>query len=214
SAGKSTLLMSEQFALQQLGRNCRTVHFHKWTRREWALSMNMRREQFFSCSGLAHQKYARIRLCDERRLSNCKFKRRAGTDHFRTISDNFSKALVFALKLLLLQRILDDDEDLISAERLLEKIESAGTNGFDGVRDRAMTGDHDRGNTIVVFAKETQQIDAAAIRQPYVEQADVGAITRNTRPKLGRSPAKENAVALALPDHFQGAANVWFVVDD
>src|SRR5438552_3699340 len=138
----------------------------------------------------------------------------AGSDHLRTVADDLAKAFVLAPQTSLFQRILDNDKDLFSAEGLFKKIETAGANGFDRIGNCAVPGNHDDGNVIVVVTKEPKQVDSIAVGQPYIEEANVGAIGCHACAKLGSRFADENGEALAFEDHLEREPDVGFVVDN
>ena len=137
-ARERAFLVAEQFAFEKPRRNCRTVHFDERAGGERALAMDVRGEQFFSGSGLSGEKHASVRPRDERGLLEGVLKDGAGADHPWAITDDLPKPFVLPLQAGLFKRILHDDEHLFAAERLFQKIESAGPSGFDRIRDRSM----------------------------------------------------------------------------
>src|SRR6185295_6275017 len=90
--GKGALLVAEKFALDKFRRNRCTVHFYERSVRERALTMNMRCQQFLSCSRLALQKDSRVRTRHARRLLDGVRKGGAGTDHLRPLADELAES--------------------------------------------------------------------------------------------------------------------------
>ena len=68
----------------------------------------------------------------------------AGDDpnHPRRVADQLAVALVLALQVRPLERVLDDQQHAVARERLLEELERAHLRRLDRVGDRAVPGDH------------------------------------------------------------------------
>src|SRR5579862_5358934 len=62
--GESSSLMSEQLALQEAKRNCRTIELHEWTIPPSAVLMNCVRDQFLPRSGFSFDQHGGICRCD------------------------------------------------------------------------------------------------------------------------------------------------------
>ncbi len=114
----------------------------------------------------------------------------------------------------MLERVLEGEQDAIAAERFFEEVECAGASGFDGVGDGGVAGDHDGGRGDVAALHVFQQIDAAAVGEADVEDEDVGAAEIGELLELADGAEGVHGVALALEDHAEGAADVFFVVND
>src|SRR6185369_8135018 len=176
--------------------------------------MDVRCQQFLSGAGFSDQQHSRIGSGDERSLFDCMLENRTRSDHPGAFAYDFTKSLILAPQLALLQSVFDHDQNFVAAERLLQKIECARANCVNRIGDRSVAGDHHNGNAIVVVSKEAQEIDAVAVRQSHIEKAYVRTISKQSRSKLIGSPADENVVALPLEDHLEGKADVWFVVEN
>ena len=59
-AGEGAFFMAEEFALEELGRDGRAVHFDKGSGGEGALAMDVGGEQLFAGAGFAHDQHAGI----------------------------------------------------------------------------------------------------------------------------------------------------------
>ena len=71
------------------------------------------------------------------------------------------------------------------------------------------------GAAAAVLLHRAQQVDAAAVRQPHVEQVGVGAPRVGVRAELRHGLRQTfTCVALALQNHAQRAADILFVVHD
>ena len=144
--------MTEEFALEELRRNGRAVHFYKGSGGEGALAMNVGCEQLFAGTGFTHEEHAGIGTGGYRGLLDDFEEYGAGADHFRTGSDNLAQLLILAAQGGVLERVFERDKDLVARERLFEEVEGAGACGFYGVRDGAVARDHNSGHGDIHFA--------------------------------------------------------------
>ena len=65
--------------------------------------------------------------------STARAERGARADHLRRVADELAEALVLALQVRSLERVLDDQQHAVAGERLLQKIERAAARRLDGV---------------------------------------------------------------------------------
>src|SRR5690349_1442792 len=77
-----------------------------------------------------------------RRLTEDVAERVTSSDHLRRIADDFPIALVLALQIRSLERVLDDEQYSVARERLLEKVEGTASCRLDRVANRRVPGDH------------------------------------------------------------------------
>ena len=176
--------------------------------------MNVRRQQFLARAGFPDQQHARIRSRGQRCLFHRPQKRRRCSDHFLTRTRQLAQPGVFFPQLGLLERVLEGYQHALAAERLLQKIERAGADGFHGVGDGPVAGNHDGRRVFAVLAEPAHQLDAAAVGQLHVQQVSVGAPGVGMSAEFGERAAQGNRVAFALQNHAQRAADIVFVVDD
>src|SRR5262249_55413913 len=159
-------------------------------------SMDVSCQQFFAGTGFPTQKDPGIRPGHQRRLLDGIFEYGARSDHPRFFTDDLAKLLVFTLQARLLDRILDDNQNLVPCQRLLEKVECARAQRLDGISDCTVAGDHDCRNL-----KNRQELDPIAIWQPYIQKTNVGPVSRDFAVKLGCRSAHNYVVSLAFEYH-------------
>ena len=148
-AGERPLLMAEELALDQLGRNRGAVHFHERTRGERAFAMDVGGQQLLAGPGLSRQQHADVGSRHLGRLLHGVLERGRRSDHPRRVPDQLAEALVLALQVRPLERVLDDQQHAVARERLLEELERAHLRRLNRVGNRAVTGDHHDGRTLV-----------------------------------------------------------------
>ena len=185
-AGERPLLVAEQLALDQLGRDGRAVDLDERPGRERTLPMDVRGEQFLARARLADEQHADVRSRHLRGLIDGVPERRARADHPRRLADQLAEALVLALQLGSLERVLGDEQHPVARERLLEKIERAASRRLHRIADGAVPGDHHRRRRVVTLPQRPQQVDAVAVGQTDVEQVQIGAALAPLGMKLRR----------------------------
>ena len=77
-----------------------------------------------------------------------------------------------------------------------------------------MTGDHDHRHAVVMVAEKTQQVDAVAIGQAYVEHAHIRSSRGDAGAEFRRGPADDDTESFAFQNHLEGKPDVGFVIDD
>ncbi len=93
------LLVSEQLALDQFGRNRRAVDLDERSRGKRALAVNVRGQQLLARARLADSRTRHIGSRHLRRLLHGVLKDWRRSDHLRRSSDQFAIALVLALQI-------------------------------------------------------------------------------------------------------------------
>ena len=197
-AGERALLVTEQLALDELGRDRRAVHLDERPRRERALAVDVRGEQFLAGARTPREQHAHVRSRHLRRLLDGLPKRRAPPDHLRRVADQLAEPLVLALQVGALERVLDHEQHAVAGERLLQKVERAAARGVDGVANRPVPGNHHDGRRVVALPERAQQVDAVAVRQADVEQVQVGPELPALGLECADRVADGDAVAFAL----------------
>ena len=213
-AGERPLLVAEELALDQLGRNRGAIHLHERTRGERAFAMDVGGQQLLAGPGLSRQQHADVGPRHLGRLLHGLLERGRRSDHPRRVPDQLAVALVLALQVRPLERVLDDQQHAVARERLLEELERAHLRRLNRVGHRAVTGDHHGSGSLIPLPHRAQQVDAAAIGQPHVEQVDVGGRAAAFRRERRRRVEHADAIALALQDQTERPADVRLVVDD
>ena len=175
-ARERALLVAEQLALDQLGRDGRAVHLDERAGRERALAVDVRREQLLARARLAGQQHAGVRPRHLRRLLDGVPEGRARADHPRRLADQLAEPLVLALQVRSLERVLDDEQHAVAGERLLEKIEGAAARRLDRIADGAVPGNHhDRRRDRRSAGATRSRSMPLPSGKPDVEQVQVGA---------------------------------------
>src|SRR5262245_21709374 len=95
-ARERALLVAEEFAFDQLGRNRRAIHFYERTGSERTLGMNVRGEQLLPGSRFAGEQHTRIAASRERRLLQDSLERIARADHARAAHQFLEPPVLFA----------------------------------------------------------------------------------------------------------------------
>jgi hypothetical protein len=75
-----------------------------------------------------------------------------------------------------------------------------------------VAGDHDGGRQELALAQLAQELDAAAVREPDIEQEKVGAL--DCGPGFSDAARERDRVAFALQNQSQGGADVGLVVQN
>ncbi len=122
---------------------------------------------------------------------------KAGLDPIMRAAPAISRKRRFSSRSLeILQSVLERQQHLFAAERLLQKIEGSGARGLHGLRDGPVAGDHQRRRGDVIGAQPAHQVDAAAVGQAHVDQVTSGRCVNALA--SATVDAGAHAVALAL----------------
>src|SRR5579862_8805716 len=82
SAGESALFVSKQFAFEQTGGNCCTIHFYKFAVFSQAALVNLPGENFLARTGFSQKQDRRIGRSDSLNLPHHSCNARAAADNF------------------------------------------------------------------------------------------------------------------------------------
>ena len=185
-------------------------------RGERALAMDVRRQQLLAGSRFARQQHADVGSRHLRRLLHGA----AGTPALDPIirgasPDQLAEALVLALQVRPLERVLDDEQHAVARERLLEEVERAAPRRLDGVGNRAVPGDHHGGAIAHPTAAPTRSRSmplpsGSRTSSRYTSARRAASLRRERRRRFEHA----DAVALAFQDQAQRPADVRLVVDD
>src|SRR5579871_4574289 len=127
-AGEGALLMTEEFALDQLSWHCGAVERHEGSAGTMALFMQRARDKFLTRAGLAVNADAgfagRNALDAGHGTTHCL----TGEDE-RMLADPRAQIAVFCFEARNLERIFNRDEQFFCRERFLKKVQRAETRG-------------------------------------------------------------------------------------
>src|SRR6476659_8439587 len=98
STGERALLMAEQLALDQLGRNRGAIHFHERTRGKRAFAMDVGSEQLLAGPRLSRQQDADVGSRHLGRLLHGLPEHGRRSNHPWRVPDQLTETLVLALK--------------------------------------------------------------------------------------------------------------------
>src|ERR1035438_8571630 len=98
--------MTEKFALQEIRRDGRTIHFHERAVGERAFAMDMRGQQFLACSRFALDENAGVGAGRERRLFHYAEEDGATSYHARSGANQLPQPFVLTAQVHLLKRVL------------------------------------------------------------------------------------------------------------
>jgi hypothetical protein len=112
------------------------------------------------------------------------------------------------------ERFLYAIEQLVLAERLLEKIERAMLHGFDGHRDVAVSGDEDDGRDRAASVELLLEIETAHAGHADIEQEAARLSGIVVRQKRGGTVIRDSVESQRFQEQAQGGAGGRIVIDD
>src|SRR5690606_24080853 len=130
SAGKAALHVTEQLALDQLGRDRGAVHLDKRLFGTWRQPMQRARDQLLAGSVLTGDQHTRVRRRDLLDPVEQGADRVARPHDLVATLDRVAQSRILLRETALLQRIADRDEQSIRVERLLEEVVCAAACGL------------------------------------------------------------------------------------
>ncbi len=213
-SGEGAFFVAEELAFDELGGDGGAVDLDERAGREGAELVEVRGEQFFAGAGFADEQHAGVGAGRHGGLFHRAQEGGAGADHLGSGADDLAQFFVLLPQRGLRERVFEGHQHAVAAERLFEEVESAGAGGFDGVGDGGVAGDHDDRRFHFLLLQPAQQVDAAAIGEAHVEEEDVHALGIGEGFEFGGGFENVDGEAFALEDHAQGAADVFFVVND
>ena len=138
----------------------------------------------------------------------------ARADHPGRVADQFAQPRVLLRERGLLQRVLEDEQEPVAAERLLEEVERARAGGRHRVGDGRVPGDHDDRRVRALVRDERQQVDAARVREAHVQEIRVRVRPGQPPLEVGAAAADGDGIARALQHQPERGADVLLVVDN
>ena len=114
----------------------------------------------------------------------------------------------------LLERLLDDVDDLLVAERLRDVVEGALAHRRDRALDGGVRRDDDDGNLRVPGAHLDEDLEARAVREHEVEEEEVDGLLLEALQPLGGRRGLARDVARLREDRTEHLADDGFVVED
>ena len=208
-AGEAALLVAEQLALHQLGRDRAAVHRHERPVAARAGIVDQVRDQLFAGAGLAIDMYRRLAARDTLdHLAQLLHRARAAQQlHLRQLQ----RALAGLAEL---ERGRDQLAQRRHVERLGNEIERAELERADSGLDVAVRRDHRHRRLRLVRLDPLDDVQAVAVGQPHVGEAQIegGAaqLARGRADSVGRGHVEVHA----LERDAEQLADVWLVVDN
>ncbi|GFF09159.1 hypothetical protein SM139_4196, partial [Stenotrophomonas maltophilia] len=211
-AAETALAMAEEFALHQLAGNGTAVDRHERAGRARALGMD----------GACNQLLADARLAEDvdRRLA-ARDLADGGAQHIHGLRVAQQAPALFgvgarcrALGVVEFQRVLDQSAQHRDVHRLADEIERTGLQCLHSEIHAAECGDHRHRRARVVLGDLADQLDAVAIGQAHVGDAQVVRIAGQQLTCLGQVGGGTDAQPHAAEGQHQQFADVAFVVDD
>ncbi len=207
--------MAEQFALDEVFRNSRTVDLDESLVLAQALCVDRVGHQFLPGAGLAVDQNAPVGGRHEANLLAQSLHRNAvANDHALGVK-LFPEVDILVPQFLGFDRVLDQDQRLVDGERFLQEVVSAELGGAHGSFDRAVARDHDHFGRVIHLADSFQRLQAIDAGQPDIEQHHFVAVLAPQQleaffPALHRC----SFVAFVRQHSLQRFANAGFVVND
>lgn len=212
-AGETALLVAEEFAFHQFGGDGAAVDRHKWTGRACALLVD----------GAGDQLLAHARFADDvdRRLA-ARDLADGGAQAFHRAGVAEQAAGLFrrrrgrggAVAVVQFQRVLDQAAQHADVHRLADEVEGAGLQGFHRQVHAAERGDHRHRGLRIVLGDFGDQLDAVAVGQPHVGQAQVVGIVGQQLARFGQVGGGADAQAHPAQGENKQFANVTLVIDN
>ena len=144
-AGERPLLVAEQLALDQLGRDRGAVDFHERTCRKRTVTVDVGGQQLLARAGFSRQQDRDVGTRHLRCLPHGLLECWRRSNHLRRVAHQFTVALVVAAQVRPFERVLDDQQHAVARERFFEEVERADLRRLNRVSNRAVPGDHHRG---------------------------------------------------------------------
>ena len=179
-AGERAALVAEQLALEQRFRQRRAGDVHERLRRAAAVVVNHLGGQILAGAALARQQHRRRRARRdllEQRLHRGDG-RRLADDAIEAVGLGLARAQRphFAPQLRRLERLLDEQRDLVEVERLVRVVIRALLHRLDGGLDARVRGQQDDERVGIALLDPLEHRQAVAVRQPVVEQHQIDAL--------------------------------------
>ncbi len=174
-AGKRPALMPEQLALQQLPGDGRAVDGHERPILARAEVMDHPGKELLTGPALPEQEHGRAATRDLFRLLLRFLQGAALADHLRVLClrELFLEDQILGDELSGLQRLPDDDQEMVRVYRLLQEIERPFLDGFHGGLDRPVCGHDDDGDHGMLVLDGLQDFQTRLPRQLKIRQDQV-----------------------------------------
>ena len=206
-AGEAALAVAEQLALHQFGRDGAAVDGDERSFGAWPEVVDHARRQFLAG--------ARLATDVDRCLAACELGDQCpGVVHLRRIADQRQARAASGPAFGKAQRRAGQVAQGLQVDRLGDEVEGARFERIDGGFHVAVGGDH-RGRQIgMVGLDVAHQVDAVAVGQAHVGQAEVEPVATEQGPRPGEVVGGAAVHLHALQRQPEQLADVRFVVDD
>jgi hypothetical protein len=174
--GEGPLLVAEQLGLDELLGDRGAVDLDEGLRGPGAVLVDRTRDELLARPRLARDEDGRLRRRSERdRVLHATDRGRA-PDHREPLLERELEVAVLADETPLLERIADDDQDPVAAQRLLDEVERPQTGGLDRGRDRPVPGHDDHRERRVELLDAGEDLEPVHPGHLDVEDDHVGAL--------------------------------------
>ena len=212
--GGVVLEIAEQLAFDELVGDGRAIDLDEALVRPPALLMEEAGDQLLARPALAGDEDPAVGRRGFLDLAPQLLDRGAFADQVEAGLDPLAELDVLLLELLLAERVLDGQDDLLQRERLFEEIERAELGGRDGRLDGPVAGDDHDLRALVRGPDPLQDVEAVHLGEPDVEQHEAEVLgLEQGQPGLARLGRPDDE-ALVLEDALERGPDARFVVDD
>lgn len=208
SASEAAFLVAEELAFHQLGGNRAAVHRHERPLDTWPLLVDQARHQFLAAAGLAtdvDRRLAARQLADlvaqgahRRRLAE------QAVVHRRFLGFRVAQAQGGCHQL----------PQATEVDRFGEEVEGTGLERLDRGVQAAVRGDHGHRGLWMALLDVLDQIEAAAVRQAHVGEAQVERLAGQQLAGFLDVAGAAGVQLHAAESDFQQFADIRFIVDD
>ena len=185
-AGERAAHVAEQLAVEQRADERAAVDRHERTARAPAGEVERARDQLLAGAALAGDQHGRVGLRDlvDRRAHL--LHRRRVADH-RAVREALGQLAVLAAQLVLGERALDDEAQLVGRERLADVVARAELHAAHGGVDRRIRGDQQHRGRRLAGEQLRQDRHAVLIGQVDVAQHEIELLARDRGDRTGAS---------------------------
>jgi hypothetical protein len=218
-AGECAPDVAEQLAFEEGFGNCRTVHFDQRHFALTAVIVNRTGDHLLARAGLARDENRALGAGDDFSRSNHFLHAAAATDDAVVVEFGVAFAdeiPVFGPQALVIERAVDDDQQLVDVERLLQVIESPELHRLDRAFDRGVRRHHDhlrplrRRNS----RQLTNEIQSGQFRHQIVDDHQIERPLREQTLRFSRARRRDHIVPVASQRLRQRIQDLCFVIDE
>ena len=212
-AGERAFFMAEEFAFNQLCWNGGAVERDKGTGSAMALFVECAGHEFLACAGFAIDADTRLACGHALNLRHHALHGEAGKDQC-VFAHAGAQVLIFGFETGKFEGILHGDEELLSGERLLKKVEGAETGGAHRHFNVRLAAHHDNGSGYARGLEIFKQREAVAAGHDDVTEDEVEGLGLRELKGARRVVAHHGFMACKPEGARERSKRVGFVVDD